>query len=408
LQGALFSRFTVCENLTRIGTYFLYNSKCPVRELNIKNLTTWCNIEIADNQYETSIELAYFNGEPLKSITTPESITELRQYAFYQFENLEELVITDNINSIGKRAVSWCKNLNSVTIGRNVKTSYEDAFYGSAIKALHIQDIDAWLTISFSSSVSSNPMYYSQTVYVNDKELTELVIPETVFAVKSYSFAGCKTLKNIVFNNIERISTYAFSSCSALESIQLPETVTEIGDSAFKNCGNVQSVRIPSSVTSISKNAFSSCSGEATIECNIPNYSSYSSSPFYTNKFSKIIIGDSVTQIGNYSFYSSTYLETLHIGDSVTYIGTSSFYNSYKLHTVTIGKNVTLISGQAFGKTAIKTVYCKPTTPPEILDASLLMYGKENLKVYVPTESVELYKTAWQSYKDYIFGYNFE
>jgi hypothetical protein len=92
----------------------------------------------------------------------------------------------------------------------------------------------------------------------------------------------------------------------------------------------------------------------------------------------------------------------------VTYIGTSSFYNSYKLHTVTIGKNVTLISGQAFGKTAIKTVYCKPTTPPEILDASLLMYGKEELKVYVPTESVELYKTAWQSYKDYIFGYNFE
>lgn len=407
LQSALFSRFTVCENLTRIGTYFLYSSNCPVRELNIKNLTTWCNIEIADNQYQININSAYFNGEPLKSITTPESITELRPFVFYNFRNLEELIITDNINSIGKRAIYYCDSLNSVRMGRNVKSIYEEAFYGTAIKTLHLPDIESWFNISFSGP-TSNPMYYSQHVYVADNEFTELVVPETRTGIGSYSFARCKTLKNIVFNNTERIYKQAFYYCSALESIQIPETVTEIGEGAFKACGNSKSVRIPSSVTSISKEAFMSCSGDATIECSIPNYTSYSTSPFYLNKFSSIVIGDSVTQIGDNSFQSSSSLETLYIGDSVTYIGTNAFYNSYKLHTVTIGKSVTLISGQAFAKTVIKTVYCKPTTPPEILNASLLMYGKENLKVYVPTESVELYKTTWQSYKDYIFGYNFE
>lgn len=407
LEGALFSRLTVCENLTNIGTYFLYNSGCPVKELNLKNLTTWCNIEIADNQYQININSAYLNGEPLKSITTPESITELRQCVFYNFRNLEELIITDNINSIGKRAIYYCDSLNSVRMGRNVKSIYEDAFLGTAIKTLRLPDIESWFAISFNSH-TSNPMYYSQAVYVADNEFTELVVPETISGIRSYSFAGCKTLKNIVFNNTERINKHAFYSCGALESIQIPETVTEIGEGAFKNCVNSKLVRIPSSVTTISKEAFMSCGGDATIECNIPNYTSYSTSPFYTNKFSSIIIGDSVTQIGDNSFQTSSSLETLYIGDSVTYIGTNAFYNSSKLHTVTIGKSVILISGRAFANTAIKTVYCKPTTPPELLDASLLMYGKENLKVYVPTESVELYKTAWQSYKDYIFGYNFE
>lgn len=407
LQGALFSRFTICENLTRIGTYFLYNSNCPVRELNIKNLTTWCNIEIVDNQYHININSAYFNGEPLKSITTPESITELRPFVFYNFRNLEELIITDNINSIGKRAICWCDNLNSVRMGRNVKSIYEEAFFETAIKTLYIHDIESWFNISFSGH-TSNPMYYSQTVYVADNEFTELVVPETRTGIGSYSFAGCKTLRNIVFNNTERIYKQAFYYCSALESIQIPETVTEIGEGAFKACGNSKSVRIPSSVTTISKEAFMSCSGDATIECNISNYTSYSSSPYYMNKFSSIVIGDSATQIGDNSFQSSSSLETLHIGDSVTYVGTRAFYNSKNLHTVTIGKSVTLISGMAFGNTAIKTVYCKATTPPEILDASLLMYGGENLKVYVPVEVLESYKTAWSSYKDYIFGYNFE
>lgn len=324
------------------------------------------------------------NGQPIEALVIPDTINIIREDAFMYINSITELYIPDSVTKINENAFRYCSSIKSISFGQNITEVGTNAFSGcNSIKDISIKDLTKWCSVSFGSR-GWDPGS-GCNIHLNDSILENLVIPVDVVNVKAYTFYNAN-----------------------LKSITIPSNVTTIGGYAFYGCGTVEEVTISSSVTSLGSYAFYGCGGVATIECNIPNYTSYSSSPFYMNKFSSIVIGDSATQIGDSAFQSSNLLETLYIGDSVTYVGTRAFYNSKNLHTVTIGKSVTLISGMAFGNTAIKTVYCKATTPPEILDTSLLMYGGENLKVYVPTESVELYKTAWQSYKDYIFGYNFE
>ena len=88
---------------------------------------------------------------------------------------------------------------------------------------------------------------YNLTVEVASKSYSgEIVIPEKVtYAGKEYS--------------VTSIRSYAFSDCSGLTSVTIPEGVTSIGGWAFRECSSLTSVTIPEGVTTIGPNAFSDC-----------------------------------------------------------------------------------------------------------------------------------------------------
>ena len=275
-------------------------------------------------------------------------------------------------------------------------------------------------------------------------------------------------------DSVTSIGSYAFYKCQGLTSVTIPDSVTSIGDDAFSGCRGLASVTIPDSVTSIGERAFYGCTGEITINCNIPNYRlSVTSeiecdSPFYGSKFKKITFGDSVSSIGqyafyncssltkvditdlsawckmifgnscanplgyaknlylnselitkltipsditeikNFAFYNCSSLTSVTIPDSVTSIGERAFYNCTSLTSVTIPDSVTSIGQYAFYNcSSLTEVYCKPTTPPTAATDDYMPIG---CTIYVPTASVEVYKTAdgWSVYADYIVGYDFE
>ena len=167
--------------------------------------------------------------------------------------------------------------------------------------------------------------------------------------------------------NITSIPEKAFYSTKYLKGIYIPDSVTSIGNSAFYDCSNLTSITIPDSVTSIEKYAFYDCSN-----------------------LESVTIGDSVTSIEKYAFYDCSSLTSVIIGSNVTYIGDYNFYSYYR------GLNRKI------------SVYCKPITPPQLgrkafdEDDS----GWMTKLLYVPIESVELYKRNW-GYSFEIFGYSF-
>lgn len=385
LRNSKFKILKIGKNVKKIGNYFFYQSS--LKEIHIPDIDTWLNIELGEYSYlnMSNIQLK-INGDYIEEVTIPDTITSIRDSAFKNASTIKTLVISDSVASIGKEAFYECTNMENVYFGNNV-TSVSDYAFGvcNSIKKLYIPNLTDWCSIAF-TSVSSNPMYFGPSIYVDGEIVESIEIPSSVTEINGYAFNGAK-----------------------LKTVLIHDDVTTIGKYAFY-MSTFDSLKIPSSVTTIGSNAFQGCRGEALIECSIQDASSSSYAPFYYSNFSKVVVGGSSTRIGNYSFYYSQSLEELEVGDSVTYIGTRAFYNNYRLHTVTLGKSVALISGKAFAKTAVKTVYCKATTPPEVLDASLFMYGGENLKIYVPVEALDTYKTdkAWSNYKDYIFGYNFE
>ncbi|MDY4512871.1 MAG: leucine-rich repeat domain-containing protein [Paludibacteraceae bacterium] len=176
-----------------------------------------------------------------------------------------------SVTSIGNGAFEYCSGLTSVTIPNSVTSIGEFAFSGcsSLTKTNYTGDIAGWCGINF-GNYSANPTAYSYNLYINDVEVKDLVIPNSVTSIGNYAFSGCSGLTSITIpNSVTSIGEYAFSGCSGLTSITIPNSVTSIGEYAFKYCSSLTSVTIPNSVTSIGRSAFYGCSGLTSVT--IPN-----------------------------------------------------------------------------------------------------------------------------------------
>ncbi len=175
------------------------------------------------------------------------------------------------------------------------------------------------------------------------------------------------------------IGYYAFSYCSGLTSIEIPNSITSIGMSAFSDCSSLTSIEIPNSVTSIGYSAFSDCSSLTSIE--IPNsVTSIGDCAFYgCSSITSIEIPNSVTSIGGGAFSVCSGLTSIEIPNSVTSIGEGAFYNCSSLTSIEIPNSVTGIGRGAFSRcSALTTVYYTGTAE-QWNSISISYYSNESL-----------------------------
>ena len=204
------------------------------------------------------------------------------------------------------------------------------------------------------SSVYYNGISYivtriGQFAFSGCSSLTNIEIPNNVTSIGDYAFRDCSSLTNIeIPNNVTSIGEYAFEDCFGLTSAVIGNSVTSIGDSAFDECSSLTSVIIGNSVTSIGDYAFCNCIGLTSIE--IPNsVTSIGGGAFLgCSSLTSIEIPNSVTRIGSSAFRDCSGLTSAVIGNSVTSIGDSAFLVCSSLTSVIIGNSVTSIGDCAF------------------------------------------------------------
>ena len=159
-----------------------------LKSVYISNIVAWCNISFGTS---TSNPLYYAH------------------HLYMDGEEVKHLLIPNSITSIGNYSFSNCSGLISVTIPNSVTSIGNEAFYGcSGLTAVYITDLEAWCNISFHYS---NPLEYAQHLFLNGAEIKDLVIP----------------------NSVASIGRYAFYGCSGLTSVTIPNSVTTIGNSTF-------------------------------------------------------------------------------------------------------------------------------------------------------------------------------
>lgn len=159
---------------------------------------------------------------------------------------------------------------------------------------------------------------------------------------------GTCTDKNIVIPDthnglpVTALRYQAFYNCTSLISIEMPDSITSIGENmAFRGCTSLKSVRISDSVTSIETATFKGCSA-----------------------LEKVVMGNLITKIGDGAFNGCTSLLNIDIPNSVTKIGGATFENCTSLTSVVIPKSVTSIGSQAFKGCTSLTIYCEAESQP--------------------------------------------
>ena len=207
----------------------------------ISDLTAWCNIAFKSSwshpfgsQSSGNSPSLYLNNILLTELIIPEEITGIKDYTFYNCVPITSVTIPNSVTSIGK-----------------------DAFGGLKSASVYISDLIAWCKIDFNDS-GSTPFRYQ--LYLNNKLLTDVIIPEEITKIKDYTFSDCKSITSVTIpNGVTAIGESVFSGCVSLTSITLPDRITSIEPNTFSACISLTSLTIPNSVTSIGEGAFNHC-----------------------------------------------------------------------------------------------------------------------------------------------------
>ena len=188
--------------------------------------------------------------------------------------------------------------------------------------------------------------------------LEELVIPDSVATIEEEAFMNCSALKMVSFGKgLTAIYNNAFNTCDALDAVVLPESLKTIYYNAFRDCDALTEITIPNNVTSIGNSAFYDCDSLAkvTISNSVTSMGTY---VFYDcDALTDVQLGTGITTIPDNTFNHCDALASIVIPRRVTTIGNYAFKDCVKFTEITIPRAVTSISANAFSYPAKMTIY---------------------------------------------------
>ena len=356
--------------------------KDAFKETNITSVTIPSSVkQIWSDAFYACTKLKTIYGE------LPDDIGD---YAFSVCSELKSITIrsTERVNGVvhglGARAFSSCSKLTTVNINSNNIDYFDEAFYNcNNITSVttncenigqanlyftkdgiryKVTDVDSVVvapstysgSVTIPSSVTAGNTYYVKGIYNNAfsncTNLTSVYIPNGVKKINNSAFNGCTSLTSVYIpNGVTSLGNNVFAGCTSLTSIYIPNSVTSMGTGVFSGCTKLSSATLPNNLTSIAGSTFKNCYKLTSV--NIPSTVTNIGSDAFNSCFhlSSVTIPDGVTSIGNNAFNSCSAIESINIPSSVTSIGDYAFYNCSKLESITIPDGVTSISSNMLG-----------------------------------------------------------
>jgi len=197
-----------------------------------------------------------FYGTGITSVTIPDSVTGIGNWAFGACTGLTVITIPGNVGWIGGSVFTGCTNLTAINVDST------NSGYSSADGVWYNKD--KTLLIQYPQGITSNTF----------------TIPNSVTMIGGGAFEGCTNLASITIpDSVTQMVGGVFEGCTNLTSVNIPNSVTGIGYMAFRGCTNLLSVTIGNGVTNIEHYAFQNCTSLASVTfqgtISSDNFSSY-------------------------------------------------------------------------------------------------------------------------------------
>ena len=275
-------------------------------------------------------------------------VTSIGDNTFAKCGNLSSVTIPNSIINIGKKAFYDCYSLTSVTIGNGVTSIGSDAFkHCNDLKTINrIINIREWCEkdpITYENEYA-NPLYENndeKDIHLfseENTEITDLIIPDDVTAIRSSAFEGCSFLISVTIpNSVTSIPYGAFNRCWKMTKVMLNSNAIVSKDYTDNQDHNLPTMSI--------MNIFGSNVKEYILGENV---TSVGKKAFFACNVTTMTIGNNVTTIEEKAFAGCSYMTSLTIGNSVKTIGVDAFSSCYGLPSVTIPNSVTIIGDGAF------------------------------------------------------------
>ena len=355
---------TIPSSVTSIGEGAFGNCY-GLTSVYISDIAVWCNIEFYNSSSNPlgAAHNLYLNGQEVKDLVIPNSVTSIGNYAFYGCSGLTSVTIPNSVTSIGEFAFSDCSGLTSV------------------------------------------------------------IIPNSVTSIGACAFSGCSGLTSVTIpNGVTSIEYATFKNCSSLTSVTIGNSVSSIGQDAFYGCRGMTSLTIPDGITSIVSGAFKYCTNLTSVNVKVSDYSTFINNNIGNlvkreigkpvvlmdesgNEIKIIIIPNDITAIGDNAFYNCSGLTSVTIPNSVTSIADYAFEHCSGLTSVTIGSGVTSFGSKAFYSENIVTVnslFEEPSAIEGKSSSSSVFHGDTYVygKLKVPFGTKDKYK-ATKGWRDF-------
>ena len=424
--------FSGCDSLTSIT---IPNSVTEIGDWAFSNCSSLARVTIPDGV--TSIgENVFWYCSSLTDISIPNALTGITRYAFNYCTGVQSITIPQNITSIEYCAFNGCENLSKVyclpttppniedyafnnnAVDRKIYVPYESfnnykvawSIYADAIVPYNFEKGEVVEPeVEDNTIPAANEIWYTTT----DGEMAELAWAVTnninpaptqsyrddigcyvvTFSEECYGSSGLtnpcgfslfddnskKKIKTLLFSNGDRlfdnfvndVGAWKASEMTSLEEINIPDNVTYIREGLFSDLFDLKRVVIGSNVTSIEARAFQGCQG-----------------------ITSITLPENLESIGSFVLWNTGITELI-IPDKVQTLYTGNVPSS--VISLTIGCSVTNLKEDVWTTRDLSVVYCKPTTPPDNL--KLLFYEIDrDMTVYVPTNSIDAYRTILDQY----------
>ncbi len=349
----------ICNQVTRIGDYAFAGANKLV------------SVEFEEGSTLTEIDRAAFSGcTSLRSINIPVGVTELREYTFNNCTNLSKVGLPIFLVSIDN-AFGECTNL-TLIVPDSVR------YFWSSFKGYKNAELEDGIYYVDGWAIGMDYEYYPtsvtiregtvgiarQTFYHNSKNITELVIPNSVRVISQYALSNCfptrvtipfvgnhsndnteyasnyiSLASSVVYLNItaaDCIPAYAFYLFEKLETVIIPDTTDVIGDYAFSGCFSLTRVEFGehSQLKSLGNGCFAGCKLLGSVAFPVGVTEIPSGCFNGCESLDAIVIGEGITSIGDGAFYRCTRLKYIVIPKSITSIGYNILSNCTNLTNI--------------------------------------------------------------------------